>query len=450
MVRYLFLLLLLTTSLFARSNYRGYSGAPGTNGTCATTCHGQDNGTVQISGFPESYVPDSTYLITIQAVSGASINNFNGSIRVGTGSTNAGTISGGTNTATHNVAGETNGIHLSANNRTSGTFSWHAPAAGTGSVTLYVGAFQGTNDNSGQNTSLDITASELVNETPPGLATNPLPAHGATNIDVALSALSWSAANRADSYEVFMGTVEPLQSLGSVTNTSITLSAALAYETIYLWRVDATNEFGTTTGTLWQFTTEAVPLPLPGLATNPYPADNATGVSIHVDTLSWSPADNATTYRVYMGHTQPLEPLITISDTLILVDANLPYNTTFMWRVDAENESGTTTGTTWSFTTEQQSPAHDAPLPAVFSVSPAYPNPFNNSSRVTLTLPLSSTAQVTIYDMLGREVSMLYRGQLPAGSHTLEWNATGHAAGLYVVRSTVNGATSSQNLIYLP
>jgi len=444
------LILLFPALLFARPTYRGYSSAPGTTGTCASSCHGQGAGTVEITGFPESYIPDSTYLITITAVSGSSISNFNGSVRVGTGSTNAGTISSGTNTATYNVTGETNGIHLSANNRTSGTFNWHAPAAGTGNVRLYSASFQGSNMNTGRTTVIQLTATEAVIETPPGQASNPTPANLSDSVSVTLASLSWAAADRADSYSVYFGTTEPLELLGNVTNTTITLTDSLDYLTNYLWRVDAVNNFGTTAGVLWQFTTITNLPPLPGLATNPYPHNNATGVSIHVDTLSWSPASHAETYHIYMGAAEPLEPLITISDTLILVDANLPYNTTFMWRVDAENIAGTTTGTTWSFTTEVQSAAHDEIIPQEFAVSAAYPNPFNSSIRVTLAVPQSSIVTARIFDTLGREVATLYNGNLSAGSHDLLWNAAAQSAGTYFLRVSNNGNTQTQKLIYLP
>ena len=101
-------------------------------------------GTVTVTGFPAQYSPGQSYLITIQRASGSSIANFNGSCRIGTGSENGGTISAGTGTATYNTSGETNGIHLSPNNQDSATFNWAAPASGTGTVSLYVAAHQGT------------------------------------------------------------------------------------------------------------------------------------------------------------------------------------------------------------------------------------------------------------------------------------------------------------------
>jgi hypothetical protein len=143
---------------YAHANYTGYSGAPG-RGTCAGSCHGSSGNAVTIMNFPSVYAPSQTYAITIKKLSGSSICNFNGSCRIGSGTTNAGTLSAGTGTATYNVSGETNGIHLSSNNRDSAIFNWTAPAAGTGVVTLYVAAYQGTSA-SGANTTLSLASSE--------------------------------------------------------------------------------------------------------------------------------------------------------------------------------------------------------------------------------------------------------------------------------------------------
>ena len=143
---------------FCHPTYTGYSGAPGTNGTCASSCHGGSGGTIQISGFPAEYIPCQTYTLSISHSGGSSIRQFNGSCRVGTGSTNAVRIAAGTNTATYNVAHETNGVHLTSENQNSGTFDWTAPAVGTGEVRLYIGGLQG--NYSGQNSILAISAAE--------------------------------------------------------------------------------------------------------------------------------------------------------------------------------------------------------------------------------------------------------------------------------------------------
>ncbi|MBM3316127.1 hypothetical protein FJY71_09905, partial [candidate division WOR-3 bacterium] len=124
------------------------------------SCHGQPGGSVYVLGFPSSYVPGQPYVVKLKRSSGATIRNFNASVRAGTGSQTAGTITAGLNTLTYSRAEEPNGVHLSSSNRDSCTFTWTAPAAGTGEVRLYVGAYQGSSQNSGINTRLSLTAAE--------------------------------------------------------------------------------------------------------------------------------------------------------------------------------------------------------------------------------------------------------------------------------------------------
>ncbi len=136
----------------------GYSGAPGSQGTCAASCHGSSGGTIQVTGFPTEYVPGANYTVTVSHAGGESIRQFNGSCRIGAGSPNAGVISAGTNTSTYSVIQETNGIHFNDVNQAGGTFQWTAPSPGTGEVTLYIAGLQGGYD--GLNSALTLAATE--------------------------------------------------------------------------------------------------------------------------------------------------------------------------------------------------------------------------------------------------------------------------------------------------
>ncbi|MBK6910213.1 MAG: T9SS type A sorting domain-containing protein [bacterium] len=246
--------LCLINSSFASPGNRGYSGAPGALGRCASSCHGAGTGTVQVTGFPTNYVPDSTYLITIQAVTGFPIKNFNASVRIGTGTNRAGTITAGQGTSTYNVAQETNGVHLSTLDLQTATFNWQAPAVGAGTVRLYVAAHQGAR-NTGPNTNITLVANEAVIPQPPAPCSSPLPTNGEADQPLNLT-LRWATAARATAYEVFIGTAEPLPSISNVVDTSFALSA-LEPSTTYLWRIDAINDVGITAGPVWSFTTEA-------------------------------------------------------------------------------------------------------------------------------------------------------------------------------------------------
>jgi hypothetical protein len=149
--------LLLASLALGHATYTGYSGAPGSQGVCAGTCHGSSGGTITVDGFPSAYSPGQAYVITVSHNGGSSIENFNASVRVGTGSTNAGTITAGTNTTVYNTGGETNGVHFSSAGQTVGTFTWTAPSPSVGAVKLYLAGHQGSSA-SGPNTETVLTA----------------------------------------------------------------------------------------------------------------------------------------------------------------------------------------------------------------------------------------------------------------------------------------------------
>jgi hypothetical protein len=136
--------------VWGHASYTGYSGAPGRQ-TCSRSCHPMHDvaSTVTLTGFPQTYLPGHQYTIAVAHSGGSVIANFNCSTRIGTGTTNAGTIAAGTNTSTYSSNGETNGVHFSSSNRDSGTFLWTAPAAGTGAVRLYWAGLQGSTSNGG-------------------------------------------------------------------------------------------------------------------------------------------------------------------------------------------------------------------------------------------------------------------------------------------------------------
>jgi hypothetical protein len=229
----------------------GYSGAPGTQ-SCASSCHGEGGGTVEVQNFPESYVPDSTYIIRLTST-GLSIKNFNASCRVGTSSLNAGVILPHTNTATYSTENETNGVHATALDQDTLEFRWRAPIHGTGPVTMYVAAHQG--HDTGPNNDIVIFSDEMFIPQPPDTPSHPFPADQAMNVSV-LSSLNWDEVERADSFHVYFGEASPPPLVS--TQTLISYSPdTLLHETQYFWRIEAVNVVGSTSGPVWSFTTES-------------------------------------------------------------------------------------------------------------------------------------------------------------------------------------------------
>jgi len=74
------------------------------------------------------------------------------------------------------------------------------------------------------------------------------------------------------------------------------------------------------------------------------------------------------------------------------------------------------------------------PIAREFTVSPAYPNPFNPQTSVELTLDRSSAVSAVLVDAMGREVLTVANGTYPQGAHTLRVNGAGLASGIYFLR----------------
>jgi len=80
-----------------------------------------------------------------------------------------------------------------------------------------------------------------------------------------------------------------------------------------------------------------------------------------------------------------------------------------------------------------------ATIPGKYALLPNYPNPFNPMTTIIYDLPISTHVQMTIYDILNRQVKQIVDTQKPAGQHKVTWDATNDhgelvAAGLYFCR----------------
>ena len=74
------------------------------------------------------------------------------------------------------------------------------------------------------------------------------------------------------------------------------------------------------------------------------------------------------------------------------------------------------------------------PIPGKYSVSSAYPNPFNPETTISFNLPETQVVSVAIYDITGRIVTELANTEYNAGSHSIIWNASEMGSGMYFYR----------------
>lgn len=78
-------------------------------------------------------------------------------------------------------------------------------------------------------------------------------------------------------------------------------------------------------------------------------------------------------------------------------------------------------------------------LPDEFMLGQNYPNPFNPDTNIDFEIPEMSDVKVAVYDVLGREVSVLLRGSFQPGRYSVTWDGAKMSGGVYFVRMQARG-----------
>jgi hypothetical protein len=76
-----------------------------------------------------------------------------------------------------------------------------------------------------------------------------------------------------------------------------------------------------------------------------------------------------------------------------------------------------------------------------------YPNPTNQSAIISYFLSENSTIQISVYDVLGREVMQLVNENQSSGKHWKNINTEQLQNGIYFVKMNINGQQLTQKLI---
>ncbi len=85
--------------------------------------------------------------------------------------------------------------------------------------------------------------------------------------------------------------------------------------------------------------------------------------------------------------------------------------------------------------------------PTGFSLSQNYPNPFNPTTVITFTVRSSGFVSLTVYDVLGTKVATLAEGSQSAGTHSIVFNGSKYASGVYFYRLTAPGVNMVRKML---
>jgi hypothetical protein len=201
----------------------------------------------------------------------------------------------------------------------------------------------------------------------PTASWQPQPADGTTDITIAHMTLTWAAGAEAESHVVYFGTDNPPTSGTEQTGTSF-VTETLSPGITYYWRVDEKNSTGTTTGTVWSFTTSTA---LDANSPSPDPmtwAHEPNAVSSSSITMMASKATDISGVEYYFtctaggGHNSGWQDSNTYTDT------GLTNNTTYTYKVKARDKSINQNETVDSNEKSAKTPIYDCTtLPTLLS-----------------------------------------------------------------------------------
>ena len=87
--------------------------------------------------------------------------------------------------------------------------------------------------------------------------------------------------------------------------------------------------------------------------------------------------------------------------------------------------------------------------PQIFQLSTPYPNPFNPETTISFTLPSSGQIEVSVFDVMGKEVAVLASGEYSAGKHSITFNGKYLSSGVYFVRLNAENRNFTKKCLLL-
>lgn len=254
-----------------------------------------------------------------------------------------------------------------------------------------------------------------------------------SNVPSQVVTLRWRSDPRATAYwfemghDSLFGTFTYRDTM--LTDTALTINNAVV-DTAYFWRVRGVSPagYGAFSAT-WRFTTYTPPPVSVCLS----PRDTVAVDSIR---FVWRSSSGATRYWLVVAQdvnfTQVAFLDTNITDTSRVV-SGLTRPQFYYWRVRAANQWGHSQYSTACtfFYDVGVAVNNESSLPERFFLYQNYPNPFNPYTQITYDVANESHVRLSITNLLGQEISLLYEGIRQAGRYTAEFDASSFPSGIY-------------------
>ena len=84
-----------------------------------------------------------------------------------------------------------------------------------------------------------------------------------------------------------------------------------------------------------------------------------------------------------------------------------------------------------------------------YSLAQNYPNPFNPSTKIRFSVPEQTNLTLKIYNTIGQEVASLFNGEIAAGNHEVNFDASNLSSGIYFYRIQSPSFNSTKKMILI-
>ena len=173
----------------------------------------------------------------------------------------------------------------------------------------------------------------------PTAAWLPVPADTATGVATAGVTLTWVAGAEATSHDVYFGTAASPPLVVSNQTTTTYNTGAMDNNTTYYWQVDEKNSAGTTTGTVWSFTSADINDSTPPTPNPMTWAVKPAAVGISILAMTATTAADAAGVEYYFTNVTDSNHNSGWQDSPTYIDNGLVNNTSYTYKVKARDKS---------------------------------------------------------------------------------------------------------------
>jgi endonuclease/exonuclease/phosphatase family metal-dependent hydrolase len=92
---------------------------------------------------------------------------------------------------------------------------------------------------------------------------------------------------------------------------------------------------------------------------------------------------------------------------------------------------------------------NENPVPIKFAIVNNYPNPFNPTTTINITVEIRHATSLNIYDINGRLIDLVFQGELEIGTHEFQWEGTNYSSGVYFIKMKSGDYVQTRKMILL-